>query len=823
MLERAVLTIFTTGSSGSSTLLSSSMAPRAVVVCLAVACLAACGGQGGWQDPNDGDADGLGGDDVLGQGDGDGTFADGSPDDDPPPAFGLASRPPQANCRAFSPPPVTDGFVFVDRFPNIELDTPTGLFQRPGDNTRWYVTERAGRIVWFPNDPNAQSSDLHVALDISDISFPLVDCSMGSLAFPPDFATSHVVYVGYCYQNPDAGWQTQVRYSRFSTPDGGNTFPRETEELIVALDMPLDAIHDAPGLHSADVARFGPDGYLYIALGDGGPMVRIGGEQAQDTYDLRGKLLRIDVSDTDLSLPNDGYIAGRQRVAATYPADNPFAAGGGHPSVYAYGFRNPWQWHFDGQTGAIWLGDVGNMYWEEVNRGIVKGGNYGWGYFEGTHCCLENEWTPAECAAVTDTIPPLLEYAHGDLEQEGRAVTGGLVYRGDGVPSLTGSYIFGDSSGARIWAIRDVDALASSPMPTKELLASEVPVSAFAVDQEGELFAVILYPTAAFPAGKVLALQPPPPQPGTGGPPQRLSETGCFDPLDPTRPASDLIPFAPVAELWSDGASKRRWMVVPDAEVVTVNADGDFSFPPGSVLVKEFSLDGKRVETRFLVHETEEDSWAGYTYAWNADESDALLVGESGALETFGSQTWLYPARAQCSRCHTKAAGDTLGPEVAQLNHALTYDATGQRANQMATLEHIGLLAMNAYTTLPYPQLHGIRDSSASVEERARSYLHANCASCHREGGTTFTEPDFRYDVPLDAMGICDVVPTISDVDIENDPRIFAPGAPDRSVIWARMKSVDAAIRMPPLARSVEDELATDLVYDWIAGVESCP
>ena len=803
---------------------------RAVLSLLFVSFAAAVTGcsDGDPADPRElaGDRDENGDHDILSDRDnpGDGDEDEPTDEDEPLAPFGLATRPQQANCRAFTPPPVSDGFVFVDRFPNIELDTPTGLFRRPGDNSRWYVTERGGRIVWFPNNTNAQAADLHVALDISDINFAVVDCSMGSLAFPPDFATSQVVYVGYCYQNPDAGWQTQVRFSRFSTFDGGDTFPRETEELIIALDMPLDAIHDAPGLHAADAARFGADGYYYVALGDGGPLYNLGGVQAQDTNDLRGKLLRIDVSDTDLSLVNDGYVSGRQRIAATYPADNPFIAGGGHPAVYAYGFRNPWQWHFDSQTGAIWLGDVGNSSWEELNRGIVAGGNYGWGYFEGTHCATDNGWTQEDCDTVTGTIPPLLDYAHGDLEQEGRAITGGVVYRGNGVPSLKGSYIFGDSSGARIWAVRNVDTLPGGSMPAKELLASEAPVSAFALDQNGELFAAILYPTAAFPAGKVLALQPSPIDPGAvGGPPDLLSETGCFDPLDPTKPASDLIPFAPAAELWSDDATKRRWMVVPNGETVTVKADGDFEFPAGSVLIKEFSLDGDRIETRFLVHEEEEGSWAGYTYRWNEDGTEATLVDEGGALVGIGSRTWLYPARAQCSRCHTKAAGDTLGPEVAQLNNPLTYVSSGLRANQMATLEHIGLLNMDAFTTRPYPALPAIRDSSASVADRARAYLHANCANCHRAGGTTFTSPDFRYQLPLAQMNICNEVPTISDAEIPNDPRLFAPGEPARSVVWARMKTTDPALRMPPLASSIEDELATDLIADWIAETKACP
>lgn len=778
----------------------------------------ACGGD----DPSDGpDA----GDSDIGFGDRDFNTDNDTPTDDDTPVtqYGLDARPAQEDCRAFTAPPVSEDYEFVDKFPSVVLDTPTGMFQRPGDNTRWYVTERGGRVVWFDNDPT--TSEVHVALDISENIWAQVDCSLGSLAFPPDFATTHVAYVSYCWQNPTPGlgYQTQIRYSRFTTNDGGATFDPASEELIVTYDMPFEESgpHNAPGIHSADVARFGPDGLLYLTIGDGGPQEQLGGLQAQDTNDIRGKMLRIDVSNLDLFLVDDGWVSNRARVAANIPSDNPFVVSGGLPAIYAYGFRNPWQWSFDGLTGEIWMGDVGYENWEEVNRGIVKGGNYGWGYFEGTHCTLNN-WTQAECDAFSTTtthIPPLLDYAHGSGEQQGNAVTGGVVYRGSGVPGLTGSYIFGDSSSGNIWAVSGVDTLPATPMPAKVRIGSAAPVSAFALDQNGELFATVLYGP-----GRIIALEPVAAAPGApGGPPALLSQTGCFEPTDPTKPASDLVPYAVSSELWSDGAAKRRWMVVPDAEKVTVKADGDFEFPLGSVLVKEFSLAGKRIETRFLVHQEADGKWAGYSYKWNADETDATLVAADGEEVVYGAQTWLYPGRAQCSRCHTKAAGDTLGPEVAQLNHPYTYEGTGKRANQLSTLEHIGMVNASAYTVDPLPSLPSLASETASVTDKARSYLHANCAGCHREGGTTFTEPDFRYQMSFAEMNICDEVPGIGNAGVTDNPRLFAPGSPERSVIYARMHTTDPAIRMPPLARSLEHTAATDIVSEWITSTTACP
>jgi uncharacterized repeat protein (TIGR03806 family) len=668
----------------------------------------------------------------------------------------------------------------------------------------------------FPNRADATAADVKVALDLRDVTYSQTDCSLASLAFPPDFASSKRAYVGYCHITSSG---LQIRVSRFATSDGGATFDRASEELIVAVDYtPNDYnnVHKPPGLHAVDAMHFGRDGYLYVALGDGGPQGLMGGQQAQNKNDLRGKLLRLDVSDHTQKLVDDGIVLNRQRVGAAIPADNPFVGGGGSPAVYAYGFRNPWQWHFDRATGAIWLGDVGHNTWEEVNRDVTKGGNYGWGIYEGTHCT--NLFPMGACADPT-LVAPLLDYSHGTGPQEGNAVTGGVVYRGAGVPSLRGSYLFADSARARIWAVRDVDHLPVTGAPAKELLFSGIPVSAFAEDQDGEVFVVSL-------AGEILALEEVPvdPSPMAGGPPLQLSQTGCFDPANQMQPTPDLIPFAPRAELWSDGAEKRRWMVIPDAKKVAVASDGDFDFPPGTVLIKEFRLADARVETRFLVRQEADGRWAGYSYQWNDTQTDATLVDAGGASATYPTQVWNYPSRAQCQECHTSVAGHALGPEIAQLNHALTYPATGRSANQIATLAHIGVLDTSG-VAMPWPALSSLSESAASVEERARSYLHANCANCHRPNGPTFTPPDFRYSVPLAAMGICNAQPTISALEelIPSEPRLFAPGAPERSVVSVRLSTTDPRFRMPPIGRTLTHTVGASVVADWIRQTAACP
>ena len=682
------------------------------------------------------------------------------------------------------------------------------------------MLERGGYIRHFPNESTVTDDDVQVALDLSDVTHTLWDCALSSLSFAPDFASSGVAYVGYCYIGPETDNQMQIRYSRFRSADGGDTFDRDSEELIVALDFPYDT-NELVGLHAANAAKFGPDGYYYISIGDGGPQGRGGGLNAQDPNDLRGKILRLDVSDLSLSLPNAPFVSGQQRVAARYPDGNPFVDGGGHPAIYALGFRNPWQWHFDSATGSMWVGDVGNETWEEVNRDVLAGGNYGWGLFEGFECA--NGYTVEECADPT-LIPPLLHYAHGEGPQQGNAVTGGLVYRGTGVPSLTGAYIFGDSSGGRIWAVRDVDALPPGPfdestMPAKELIAEPFPATAFATDQDGELYLTITFGPPIWRLEQV-----PPDDPGTGGPPDLLSQTGCMDPSDPTVPTPDLIPYATSAQLWSDGATKRRWLSVPDAEQIPVGADGDFQFPSGTVLVKEFRLDDRPVETRFMVRQVEDGEWAAYSYQWNQAGTDATLVPPEGAQQVFGSQTWFYPSRAQCFRCHTEVAGRSLGLEVGQLNHPITYPSTGRVANQMDTLEHINILDLSAFPG-PRPHFPAIDDLRYSTTDRARAYLHSNCSGCHRPAGTTFTRPDFRFGSTFAEMDICNVRPTISDLPdlIPEDPRLFAPGDPGRSVFYVRATTDNAGVLMPPVGRSIVDTQGTAVLSDWVTSVTACP
>jgi hypothetical protein len=223
--------------------------------------------------------------------------------------------------------------------------------------------------------------------------------------------------------------------------------------------------------------------------------------------------------------------------------------------------------------------------------------------------------------------------------------------------------------------------------------------------------------------------------------PRTLRATGCVDAADPLRPAEGLIPYAPSAPFWSDGADKERFMALPEGGRITVGADGDWEFPNGTVLVKNFTVGGRRVETRLFVRHPDGE-WRGYTYRWNDAQTDADLLDGSEVRDLGGGLRWYYPSRTQCMECHSAAAGRSLGLESAQLNTALRYP-NGRVSNQLDTLDHIGLFAAALPPAPMRPAAYPDPYAPGPDEPRARAYLHsAHCqllasappSRCHRPG-----------------------------------------------------------------------------------------
>jgi uncharacterized repeat protein (TIGR03806 family) len=297
-----------------------------------------------------------------------------------------------------------------------------------------------------------------------------------------------------------------------------------------------------------------------------------------------------------------------------------------------------------------------------------------------------------------------------------------------------------------------------------------------------------------------------------------LSDTGCVTPQDPSAPASGLIPYDVAAPFWSDNAAKERWLAIPGGTTIGVGADGDFDFPNGTVLMKHFRLGGELIETRLFMRHPDGD-WGGYSYEWNAQGTNATLV-QGGKTVVIDQQDWIFPSGNDCLTCHTSAAGFALGLEVAQLNHDFTYPSTSRTANQLLTLDQIVLFDSPLGDPSLQPELADPDDFGVTLDAAARAYLHTNCAHCHRPNGPTQSSMDLRFATLLDATAACDAAPQMGDFGLTN-ARIVAPGAPDSSVLLARMNRRDAQA-MPPLASNEIDTAGVGLVRNWIADLNGC-
>ncbi|MBD5782273.1 PQQ-dependent sugar dehydrogenase [Pelagicoccus sp. NFK12] len=683
----------------------------------------------------------------------------------------------------------------------------------PQDDSGYlYLAEREGRVTVVTDLDNGVTAATPF-LDITSRVTTHSENGLLGLAFHPQYQNN-----GYCYvfYTTNASGQATNRLSRF-TRSAENPLRADSESEVILFDQ-----HDQAANHNGGALNFGLDGYLYVAVGDEGG----GGDNYQNGQridrDLFAGLLRLDVDKKPGSVePTEHPAIPRNeegQAAFSIPHDNPLVShwqeAGADPAselrleFFAIGLRNPWHFDIDPLTGEIWLSDVGQNSYEEINL-IEKGGNYGWPNREGAHNYSQNRTVPPEFGPLID---PVFEYGR----DFGASVSGGIVYRGSDFPELYGSYLFSDFYQNHVWATR-WDAEANSYQTSR--IASFASVSAYGRDpRNGELLAGNIWGGL----GKMIRSE------GSNPPafPPTLSETGAFSDLSALQPEDGIYPYSPKLPFWSDHARKTRWVSIPGETQVGFATDANWEFPTGSVWIKHFDLETergnpasrKRIETRFLV---KTDSGAyGLSYQWNQAETEAYLVPAEGSSidisittgDQTSAQTWNIPSRQQCLGCHTPAAGYALSFNTRQLNTLGQHDE--QAENTLSYFSRLGVLDTEITAPAELPRHFHPADANASLEQKARSYLAVNCVSCHQPGGGTPASWDARPHLSLEATGLLDGIP--NDNGGDSSKRIIAPGSPERSLLIDRMAAGSGFKRMPPFGSSLTDEAGVSLLSQWI-------
>ncbi len=518
-------------------------------------------------------------------------------------------------------------------FPQLAFKNPVGLFSSPqGD--RLFVAELEGTIFSFPRNANDPKPDVCIE---GKTAIPGLQRLYG-FAFHPEFSKNRFVYL--CYIT-EAEAPNATHVSRFMMRDTDPPTIDPASETVI--------IQWKSGGHNGGCLKFGPDGYLYISTGDGSPPnppdIHSTG---QDLSDLLASILRINV---DVRPVQQAY---------SIPKDNPFVdQAGARPEIWAYGFRNPWMMSFDAD-GNLWVGDVGWELWEMIFR-VEKGGNYGWSITEGPQPVrTEGQRGP------TPILPPAAAHSH----IESRSITGGLVYRGQNLPDLKGNYIYGDYVTGKIWSL-PFDPKTKTAGTPKELVDSPLQIITFGEDPDGELIVVDYH-------GGLYRLAANTDREANRDFPAKLSETGLFESVKDHKLAAGVIEYFINAEPAEDWSHADRALAIPGAPTLDLYATSDaqigylkghWKYPSGMVFVKTRTLDleegngetNRRIETQILHYD--EDTWRGYTYEWNAEQTDAELVPAEGRDRVFqikadnapGGQrqhNWRFASRTECLVCH---------------------------------------------------------------------------------------------------------------------------------------------------------------------------
>lgn len=715
---------------------------------------------------------------------------------------GIEKRTGWSSSRIHGAPEPPPPFQAELAFPKLKFSRPLDISHAPGTD-RLFVAEQAGKIYSFLPEADVASADL--VIDLKQHHEKLR--AIYGMTFHPDFATNRFVYVCYVDRSLDRDVGTRVARFRMQESDPPTIDPASEQPII----------HWRSGGHNGCCLKFGPDGCLYISAGDSEvPTPPDPRRTGQDISNLMSSIMRIDVDH-----PQEG-------MGYSIPADNPFVSvEGARGEVWAYGFRNPWRMSFDRVSGELWVGDVGWELWEMIHR-VRPGGNYGWSVMEGPQPILTEQKR-----GPTPILPPAIEHPHS----EAGSITGGFVYHGQQLSDLKGRYIYGDFQSGIVWAAEFND---ETVLNVTEIARTPLQLVAFAEDKNGELLLLDL-------RDQIYRLVPNPEEDRSHDFPRNLSRTGLFEDVETQRPAPGVISYSINAHHWADHTRSERWMAVPGSDPISVDDKGNWIFPDGSVLAKTVTMDNvlfegsagkearsQRLETQILHREN--GTWRPYTYAWNAEQTDAELVDSAGfsrdlqmrdadAPHGIRKQTWRFAARRECQLCHnpwveaqTTIFGlQSASPLAVNAQQLRCSHGEGEtQESQLAAWRQIGLLdekLMQAVADVePFADPY---DASADINHRARAWLHVNCSYCHQFNAGGAATISLSHNVALEKTKTLNERPTQGTFRI-SDARIIQPGDPHGSVLYYRISKRGGG-RMPRVGSSEVDVRGTQMIHSWIA------
>jgi len=664
--------------------------------------------------------------------------------------------------RIHGSPEVPKPYLSDQVFTRIELNEALEMIAVPGLG-RFVAVEKGGKIWSFKDSPDSSTKDL--LIDLKPDHAPL-QYAYG-IAFHPKWQENGYILLTYAYGDKvlDGTKLSRFKLTRQEPP----LLDPKSETVLLTWRS---------GGHNGASLQFGPDGMLYISTGDAEvPSPPDPLNTGQDISDLLSSILRIDVDHEE------------NGKAYRIPPDNPFlTTPKAMPEIWAFGFRNPWKISFDAK-GRLWCGDVGWEQWEMIHL-VQRGGNHGWSAMEASQPIKPETQRPEPI------IPPVAAHPH----TEAASITGGYVYHGTRFPELRDAYIYGDYETGKIWALWH-----DGKQVTRREEIADTPhkIVTFGLSGDGEIYWMDwqkntpIYRLASNPAvGKPSHF------------PRKLSETGLFTDTAAQTPAAGVLPFEIAEPMWQDGATATRFVALPEGKSINTTVSGKadklnykVEWPSDSVLARTISLK-KKIETQVLHFDGE--TWNGYSYRWNAASTDAELVGVDGEEFTLDNkQPWRIHGRAECARCHTNWSGFALGFQPDQL-----VSIGGKKPADVLDAVFMDRLKNHLVSS---------HDAKAALELRARSWLHANCAHCHRRHGGGSVPLMVNADLPTPETMMIYEKPTRGDFGI-SDPAVVYPWAPHRSILFQRIARTGSG-HMPMIGAREPDPDGVRLVWNWISKI----